>query len=378
MSPANEPGAPAAGFVAPPVVAAKDALTDSTNASFVITAYAHALQNVTLEKLVGQGDWFAAFEADLTAAQQHAQYWVGELGPSVFATVPQAIIDYSNVFIPATDDILSILAAIHGVPTPAQQKQIDELLGALLQTLRAKQTTLTQLQGELKVFFADIAQDCINLLAGQHSVQQQVLADQGLVADINARITAINGQIASDSARAMASEIGLGIAIFITVVAIGFAIATEGAALPLVAVGVGLLGVGGAIATTTIFSKAVDGDIDELHAQQQALTDEQRQVSALQAISDTLGLLVQANEAAQQAMATVLDAWAVLETKLKAVIEDIEEAEAPEIAAYIEALDLRSAQAAWQQLVEFATGMQKSARSISVQTARHEPQRQTV
>jgi hypothetical protein len=354
---------------APPVADTKDALTGSANANFAITAYAHALANVTLQQLPSQGDWYATFVANLATAQTHAQRWVQDLGPAVFAKVPQAVIDYSNVFVAATDDVLGILGAIDGVPTPAQQQQINALLGALLTKAQTAEATLAQLQVSLTGFASDIEQDHTNLLTGQHSAQQEILDDQNLADQINAQITSMNATIASDSAKALASEIGLGIAIFVTVVAIGLAVATDGAALPLVVAGVGVLGIGGAIAGTVVFTEAVNQDIDDLHALQQQLSDEQRQVTALQGVSDTIGGLVTANVAAQSAMAEVLDAWSTLSAKLATVVQDVESAEAPDLPARIEALDLKSAQQDWQDLVAFATGMQASAQSVTTQVA---------
>jgi hypothetical protein len=362
----SEPQAPSA---VAPAQTTKDALTGTANANFAITAYAHALQNVTLTKLPSQGDWYTTFTADLAAAQQHALHWTQELGPAVFAKTPQAIIDYSNTFVTATNDVLAILDATQGVVSAAQQQTIVELLSAVLGRARSAQTTLSDLQNELTAFFGDIQQDHTNLLTGQHSAQQEIIADQNLADQINGQITEMNATIASDSAKALASEIGLGVAIFVTIVAVAAAVATEGAALPLVVAGVGLLGVGGAIAGTVVFTEKVNSDIDDLHALQAQLSDEQRQVAGLQAVSDTIGGLVTANAAAQSAMAEVIDAWSTLEAKLTTVVQDVESAEAADLPARIEALDLRGAQRDWQDLVAFATGMQASAQSITVQVA---------
>ena len=173
----------------------------------------------------------------------------------------------------------------------------------------------------------------------------------------------------------MMSEIGLGVAIFVLVVGIALAVATGGAGAIVVA-GVGLVGIGAAIGTTVYFSDQVSKDIDELHTEQQALTDEQRQVTALTGVTTSIQGLVAANETASTAISSVLDTWSVLEVKLKSVIDDLAKAEAPDVPAIIETLDLQAAQTAWSQLSDFATGMQKSAETIQVQVATVPPQTQ--
>lgn len=70
--------------------------------------------------------------------------------------------------------------------------------------------------------------DHTKLLSGQNSAQQQVLIDSTELAKIQAQINGIQDKIHSDSQKAMYSEIGLGVAIFVMVVGIAFAVATGG------------------------------------------------------------------------------------------------------------------------------------------------------
>lgn len=355
------------GGAAPSVDTTKQQLTDSTNANALLTGYAHMLANIQLAKLDNQGEWYPTFNAALLVAQQHANLWIESLGPQVFSQMPQAIIDYGNTFTPATSDILQILAGISGPPTPTQQQEINQLLGAILGVLTEKKTALGQIQAQLKTFATDIQTDHTALLTGQHSAENELITDNAQLLKIQGLIDKANADIAADSQKAMYSEIGLGVAIFVLVVGIALAVATGGAAAPLVVAGVGLVGIGAAIGTTVYFSDQVSKDIDELHTEQQALTDEQRQVTALTGVTASIQGLVSANETASTAISSVLDTWSVLEVKLKSVIDDLAKAEAPDVPAIIETLDLQAAQTAWSQLSDFATGMQKSAETIQVQ-----------
>ncbi|HUZ00797.1 MAG TPA: HBL/NHE enterotoxin family protein [Thermomicrobiaceae bacterium] len=354
--------------LAPDTTGTQQQLTTTVNANAVITAYSHALQYVVIQQLPNQGSWFDTFNANLKLAQQHAQVWVETLGPEVFATIPQAIINYGNTFTAATQDILGILQQIQGVPTQQQQDDINNLINAVLVELQAQQTTLSDVYQQLQTFMQTVQADHTALATGQNSAQAQVQIDETQLAKIQAKINSIQQQIQSDSQKALMSEIGLGVAIFVTVAAIALTVATGGIAAP-IAIGVGVLGIGAAIAGTVIFNQDVSQDFDDLYAQQKALSDEQAQVSGLIGITNAINSLVTANEAATQALSDVLDTWQVLEQKLKAVVTDLQNAEAPNIPAIIESLDIQTAQTAWNQLVTFATSMQTSAESITVQVA---------
>lgn len=370
--------------LAPDTTTTTDNLTDQYNANNTITAYCHALLNIQMTwntKTQGaQPQWFTDLSAGLLVAQQHANIWLvgdpkpangGEavppLGPTIFSTIPQAIINYGNTFTLATNNILNIINSLPPSvpPTATQQAEINALIDAILTTLQAQQSTISSVQTQLATFAADVQSDHTTLLTGQNAAQAAVVLDQNQITTINAQIALVQTKIQADSKAAMASEIGLGVAIFMVVVGVALAIATEGAAAPLILAGVGVLGVGGAIAGTVIFSKAVNDDLNQLYALQAELSDEQRQVSALNGIITSVNSLVQANEAATKAISDVQNMIAVLITKLQSVQNDLKGAEAAAVPAIIESLNIQAAQAAWQQLVTFATSMQTN--SITVQ-----------
>ena len=95
------------------------------------------------------------------------------------------------------------------------------------------------------------------------------------------------------------------------------------------------------------------------------MSDDTRQATAIQGIINSVTALVTANQNAQQAISDVLNMWSVLEGKLQSVVTDLQNAEAAQVPAIIEALDLQTAQTAWAQLVTFCTQMQTN--TITVQ-----------
>ncbi|GEM45666.1 HBL/NHE enterotoxin family protein [Deinococcus cellulosilyticus] len=350
----------AATSLAPQTDATQQTLTDQFNANQTITAYAHALQNIQLTPTTNPPQqWYTDFLANLKIAQGHANTWVTDLGPEIFAKVPQSIINYGTTFNIATQQILNILSQAGDNPTDAQRQEIIGMINALLVDLGIQQQTIVDVQAKLQQFAVDVQSDHSTLLDGQNSAYKEAQLDQQKIDTINAKINSIQQKIQQDSTLATVSEIGLGVGIFLAVAGFALAVATAGAAAPIVVGVVGVIAVGGAIAGTVIFNKKVQEDLDELHQLQNELSDEQAQVSALQGISNSIGALVTQNEAATKAISDVLNTWAVLKTKLAAVMTDLQNAEAPDLPGILMQLDIQTAQTQWTQLTDFATKMQQ-------------------
>jgi hypothetical protein len=370
--------APGTTPMAPDPSTTQSTLTDAYNANNIITAYCQALANIQLNWVSGPSqpptppDWFTALQAALATAQTHATTWITSLGPQIFSTVPQSIINYSNTFTAATNDILNIINGLpQGTdPTAAQQQQINALIGAILSVLQTQSQSVTTVQTLLTTFQTNVQGDNTALVTGQNNAQNAVTIDQGTLQSIQAQINQVQQEIAADSKLAEESEIGLGVAIFIVVVGIALTVATAGAAAPIL-VGVGVVAVGLAIAGTVIFSQKVNSDIQQLYSLQSELSAEQAQVASLQGIVNSITALVQANEAAQTAISAVADAWSVLEAKLSAVQTQLNNAEAGDVLPIIESLDLQTAQTDWAQLTAFATNMQNNG--ITVQPPIQQP-----
>lgn len=365
-------------------------LTDQYNANNTITAYCHALLNIQLNWNTStqgpQPQWFTDLSTGLTTAQQHAALWLTgvpnppgggapilPIGPTIFATIPQAIVNYGNTFTAATNDVLNIVNSLAPGQSLSsdQHTEINKLIAALIATLQVQQAQIADVQGQLDTFAADVQADHTNLLTGQNAAEAAVKIDNDKITTIKAQIALVQTKIQADSKAAMASEIGLGVAIFMVVVGVALAVATEGAAAPLVLAGIGVLGVGGAIAGTVIFSKDVNDDLNQIYQLQSELSDDQRQVTALNGIISSVTSLVTANEAATKALSDVQNMVAVLLKKLQSVLADLQQAAAPDVPAILEGLDIQTAQLAWTQLVAFATNIQTNA--ITVQAPITQP-----
>ncbi|MDK2596903.1 HBL/NHE enterotoxin family protein [Pseudoalteromonas obscura] len=353
-----------ANTLAPDTDQTQQNLADNLNANAIVTAYAHAMINVQLSPIPGldsQPDWFDTMQTNLTTAKEHADFWIEDLGPRLFATIPQSIINYNNTFINATNDILGIIKDAAGNPTDAQKNSIIELLQATLTRLEQQKSTIKTAQSDLVTFSEDIQTDHNNLLEGNNGAIAALHEDQDKVIEIQGKIVELNQRLAKDKTLATVSEIGIGVSIFLAVAGFALAIATGGAAAPLVVGGVGVVATGAAIAGTVIWNDDITQDLKDINDAQNELDAEQAQVSALKTIICTVEGLVMLNESAQTALSQILDMYETLSQKMTAVISDLEQAQADEVGGILQKLDVESAQTAWGQLEQFAEAVEQTS-----------------
>jgi hypothetical protein len=354
--------------LSPDVDATKGSLTSGFDAANLITAYAHALQNVYLTPATTPAEaWYNDLAANIAKAQDHAAVWIKDIGPKVTATVPQTIISYDQIYSTATDDILSILNDIlnnqSGKATPEQIQYLKDLINAQLQELGIQKNAIIQIKTDLQKFSDDLNNDHKTLLEGQNAVQKAMIEDQTKLNLINAKIESIRKQIEAHSNEASLGYMAIGIGVFITVVGIAIAVATLGVGL--VVVGIGVLTIGAGITVAAVFSVKVKKDMEDLNNEMLSLSDTQKQAAALGAISTSVGTLVTQNEIASKALSEVLTVWKTLELKLQAVLDDLSKAEPDDVSIIIKKLDLEASKKAWADLVTFAREMQSHDLKVS-------------
>ncbi len=340
-------------------------LTTHVNATIAVTGYANAILNLFIKPMRPLQSWYPTLNGNLDIAKLHAQGWVDTLAPDINSKVPQAIINYGNIFTSATGDILQILANTNDNPGPADMKKIAALLKAMLNSLDTQQQVVIGLQTRLRQFSDDVLQDNDNLQTGTDSIQNALDLDERTKQRIMGMILRLQTDIAINTQKVLESEIGLGVGIFIAVAAFGLAVATGGAAAPLLVGAIAVAGVGAAVGTTTAYSIDAQRDRAELLKEQQKLTDETNQILALTGLVGTLNQIVALNEAAQQALSVVATQWDDLKGKLQSVIDDLQHA--GNVAGILQQVELQAAQTAWAQLVQFAMQMQVATSSITLQ-----------
>ena len=382
MTTTANPGVVSAGASLAPTDGTDQQMLDHLNASQRVTAYCHAVLNTVVNPVTPPDDtpdetkkmlkdWYAKFTTDLVNAQGHATSWINDIGPRVNATVPQSIIDYSNLFKATTDEILRILNDSNMAPNEPQRGTIVTLLKALHKQLGAQEDSLTSLLQDLKTFSTHIIDDHKNLLEGQNGAQKIINLDQQTIDSITGQIAKINEAMQKDDTAVLMSFLGLGLAIFVCVCAFAIAVATGGAAAPIVVCAVAGLGVAASITTAVVYSDKVNAELAELHKQQAELTDVQAQVAALQGITNSIDGLKNQNEAAQKAMSAVLASYTTLNQKLTAVITLLSDADTAK-SAFDQLVDITASQASWNQLAEFAQKIEDTYTQMQVIVLTHQ------
>lgn len=340
-------------------------LTTHVNATIAVTGYANAILNLFIQPMMPLQPWYPSLNGNLDIAKLHAQGWADTLAPDINSMVPQAIIDYGNFFNAATNEILNILMNSNDNPSPTQMQTIVGLLQDMLAKLGMQQQVVIGLQIRLRQFSDDVLSDNNNLQTGTDSIQNALNMDEQTKQKITGMIRRLQTDIALNSQKALDSEIGIGVGIFIAVAAFSLAVATGGLAAPLFVGAVALAGVGAAVGTTTAYSVDAQRDMSQLLVEQQKLTDEANQILALTGLVGTLNQTVALNEAAQQALTVVATQWDDLRNKLQSVISDLQQAGS--VTGILQQVELQAAQTAWGQLVTFATQMQIVTSSITIQ-----------
>src|ERR1041385_7602750 len=90
--------------------AAKKTLTDQLDSLSVVTSYAHAIGNTYINPVSSEPEpWVTTLTQNLHVAKTHALDWIGNVGPLIGSRVPQSIINFNNVFLNATQQLLTII-----------------------------------------------------------------------------------------------------------------------------------------------------------------------------------------------------------------------------------------------------------------------------
>jgi hypothetical protein len=387
----SPPDSPPNVGLAPDTGDTQQSLVDILNNYGTITSYAYALVNASVTELSGQSSWYPTFMQNLGTAQQHAFEWLDVIGPDMFTTIPNAIIDYGTTFGIATDAILKITKHPKGpeasppeVGLTLSAEQISDIQQAIamlqqtLQTLMGQpgdsnmgsppppQPTIQGVSTDLGTFLDQITADGVNLTNAQTGAQAAVNLDESTINTINTDIATLTSSISSLTTMATVADVLAGISG--TAVAVACVImAPQTGGLSLVVACVGFLFAAGSIMAAAVYGQQVEADQQQLAQDQAQLTDDQAQVSSLQLIVSSLNSLVPANGAAQTSVEAIITTWASLQDYVDDVAQYLSEANPEDVLPFTEMLDIEAAQGAWATLVQFAQAIvQASITPISV------------
>lgn len=345
--------------------AAKTTLAEQLDSLSVVTSYAHAIGNTYINPAsTPPEDWFQPLNSNLQLAKAHALEWIGKVGPQIGSKVPQSIINFNNVFMTATEQLLTIINGKSSL-TLDEKNEVIEIIEFVLGTLEEQKSTVKDVQTQITNLTRHFEQDHRNLTSGQNSAAEAVrLADEDR-ARIENKIVELQTELAQARQRVTAAGIGLGASIFLAVAAFALAVATGGTGL-FVAGAVGIVAVGTAATFTGIYTAKIGKLIDEIAEQQKTLENKKKQVTALKGLLNTVETLRGQNEAAKVALTNVSAMWHTLGEKLESVLKELKEAKLEDMTV-LQQVNIETARANWKDTADFALQFQRVASGTKVQ-----------
>lgn len=351
----------------------KNKLAGYINAKVNVARYVAALQNtdisgINFKTLPSQiqsklpadpAVLLKAVATNLATAKQHGQTWSNDIQPNL-TNIPQAIINYNSQFQAEIALILPLVQDLLVKPDPDKRTELVELFQGLLEKLGEQQTALSGELVLLKQFNTDVTTDHGNFSSGNTQFAAIQQFEQANITALNSAIEGLQEGISALNKAITAEWVALGVSVaLIAGGAIGLANAETGVGLVAGAVCmvVGMIGVGVA-AGELISSIEKKQDAEQKEAFDQLEVNELTvQVQALNTTEKALSSLVTMSQLAMDSVQVILDTWATLQTKLKAVVTDLTDSE-NQIGNIMSLVDLTTAQTQWGQLETFANQMQ--------------------
>lgn len=351
----------------------KNKLAGYINAKVNVARYVAALQNtdisgINFKTLPSQiqsklpadpAVLLKAVATNLATAKQHGQTWSNDIQPNL-TNIPQAIINYNSQFQAEIALILPLVQDLLVKPDPDKRAELVELFQGLLEKLGEQQTALSGELVLLKQFNTDVTTDHGNFSSGNTQFAAIQQFEQANITALNSAIEGLQEGISALNKAITAEWVALGVSVaLIAGGAIGLANAETGVGLVAGAVCmvVGMIGVGVA-AGELISSIEKKQDAEQKEAFDQLEVNELTvQVQALNTTEKALSSLVTMSQLAMDSVQVILDTWATLQTKLKAVVTDLTDSE-NQIGDIMSLVDLTTAQTQWGQLETFANQMQ--------------------
>jgi hypothetical protein len=349
----------------PNVEDTKRNLTGVAFAAAQVTGFALAVKKHNTATLVPEPEWYTMFKLKLALAQREADVWMTRLSPMMFSKVPQSIIDYGNLFDAAMSEVRRIVEGMGPRPTPDEREALSQIFGAMLTELNSQKRTIARVDGELKEFYANVSGFRTAFDTAQKAANKDKTASQIKRDALTREIATLQAEVRAASTKTMASGIALGVSLFVLVAAIGFTLATAGAAAPIVVGVVALIGVGLGIAGMAVFSKEQSDRLADIQKKMSELDTEDALIVALGQVATAIGALVDHADEAIKGLGTLLNTWATLETKLESVIKDVGSADQAKLRALISVYANKS-KASWDDLTNYALILQRAGEGTKI------------
>lgn len=337
---------------------AKENLVDYFNACNTVSAYSYAFTKSNLSPLIKPPAGYSDFVQQFGKAKGNAMEWSQSIISNMIA-IPQSIVDSNRIIQAKFNNIMSDLKDLAKHPNDKDDiEDIKENLESILTRANGEHDSITDLLKQFDSYSATIEQDFKTLSDGLDMLNNAVEADKNEVKRLTDEINALNDEIKSLNQYLLASEIGLGLSIFVTVIGVVVGVATGGAGFILSAAGV--VGIGGSIAGIILANEKIHEDQKKIGEDTSNLNDYNQDLLVLNVETGSLAKLVKANEEARKALVAVSSLWKDLGDSTQTLIDVLNQAET-DITKDIDKAtkEINDALADWNDLEKFADSMTK-------------------
>lgn len=338
-------------------------LTDYMNAAAKVNLYTFAIAQTSLPNLIvppAPPPNYASFLTSFEPAKAHCLTWSSSIFPTLLS-FPGTIAGLTNNMFSLEETAMGIaLQTLVNDPTNQQAKTaLSEALTAIQALVQGPLTTAQGLMTQLNTFSTQTAADATTLGGIATQALSLAGAEQQAITNINTQIDNINNEIAGLNYLLAASEIGIGVSLFIGVVGVAVCFIPGAAVAGGVLIAIGVVGEAASITGTVLTNEAISGDQASIASLKAEVPNLDQNIIALQACNRQFVWLQQASQDAQAALQVVINMWTQLQTELTTVKTELTDVNTDVTAAqYQQAIvDLNSANAEWQQVVQFAQAL---------------------
>ena len=168
-------------------------VTSDYSVNNYLMAWAHTLLNTNLYPLSPKPDWFDGVAAELKTTKEKTQEWLNHEFADIAATLPQALIEYANLFTSAADELVPLVVSKN--PKGDDRATAAELFGALHAAAVRHQFRVLGLQRKVVAFAKVVMDSSASLGKTAKQVKKNIkdsddelLALQSRIADLQRRL----------------------------------------------------------------------------------------------------------------------------------------------------------------------------------------------
>jgi predicted nucleic acid-binding Zn-ribbon protein len=320
----------------------------------IVTTSCHGVLNTQFTAPTPKPKWFDDLSGKLDSAKVLANQWIDDIAPQMTASIPSHVIDYGTTYSAITDEIVTLLEANRNATrksNPQVFEQLSELIQALHESVESIITEIDGTQGQLKTWGDSMQKAHDDLFNGAANIQSAQTELGSEIDRMNNAIKGLRDLIDGENNAIAAGAAAIGIGLLALVVGIALAPVTGGYSLIVAGIG-GAAIIGGAV-DWGIMQDRINKQFAEIAQDQQKISDDQRQLVALQGLSLAANSAISSIATATQSLSDVKVMWTTFQNELKGTLDNLDKADKA-LSAIVSEAEVKAAQKEWNLAVDFA------------------------